>query len=138
MIYKYPDRNYVIFLLNINYISKLKDKKKLTVIKVISIQKENDLQQTELYPNADFFLFDYKSKKNELPGGNAKSFKWSILKDNNIAKPWFISGGVNKNNINKLLENTTPYGIDISSGVEDRPGIKNTNKIKEIVKIING
>ena len=122
---------------NNNYISKLKDKKKLTVIKVISIQKENDLQQTELYPDADFFLFDYKSKKNELPGGNAKSFKWSILKDKNIAKPWFISGGVNKNNINKLLENTTPYGIDISSGVEDRPGIKNTNKIKEIVKIIN-
>ena len=91
-----------------------------------------------MYPNADFFLFDYKSKKNELPGGNAKSFKWSILKDKNIAKPWFISGGINKNNINKLLENITPYGIDISSGVEDRPGIKNTNKIKEIVKIING
>ena len=123
---------------NNNYISKLKDKKKLTVIKTISIQKENDLKQTDLYPNADFFLFDYKSKKNELPGGNAKSFKWSILKDKNIAKPWFISGGINIDNINKLLENITPYGIDISSGVEDRLGIKNVNKIKEIVKIING
>lgn len=121
-----------------NYISKLKDNKKITVIKAISLENENDLQQTELYPQTDFFLFDYKSKKNELPGGNAKSFNWSILKDKNIAKPCFISGGINKNNINKLLENITPYGIDISSGVEDEPGIKNTNKIKEIVEIING
>ena len=73
-----------------------------------------------------------------MPGGNAKSFDWSILKNVNISKPWFISGGINKNNINKLLENLNPYGIDISSGVEDRPGIKNINKIREIVKIING
>ena len=72
-----------------------------------------------------------------MPGGNAKSFNWSIIKDKNINKPWFISGGINKNNINELLENVIPYGIDISSGVEDQPGIKNINKIKEIVKIIN-
>ena len=83
-------------------------------------------------------LFDYKPKKNELPGGNAKSFDWSLLKDQNITKPWFISGGINKNNVNKLLENLTPYGIDISSGVEDKPGIKNINKIKDIVELING
>ena len=123
---------------NNNYISKLKNKNNLTVIKAISVQNENDLQQTKLYSKADFLLFDYKSKKNELPGGNAKSFNWLILKDKNITKPWFISGGINKKNINKLLENITPYGIDISSGVEVRPGIKNINKIKEIVKIING
>ena len=83
-------------------------------------------------------MFDYKPKKNELPGGNAKKFNWLILKNKNIEKPWFISGGINKNNINELLENLNPYGIDISSGVEDQPGIKNTNKIKEIVKIVNG
>jgi len=122
---------------NNDYISRLKDKKNLTIIKAIGIQSKNDLQQIELYSQADFFLFDYKSKKNELPGGNAKLFNWSILKIINITKPWFISGGINKNNINELLENLIPYGIDISSGVEDQPGIKNTNKINEIVKIIN-
>jgi len=91
-----------------------------------------------LFPRADLFLFDYKSKINELPGGNAKSFNWSIIKDKNIEKPWFISGGINKNNIYELLNNLIPYGIDISSGVEEQPGIKNINKIKEIVEIING
>ena len=45
---------------------------------------------------------------------------------------------VNKNNIYELLNNLIPYGIDISSGVEEQPGIKNINKIKEIVEIING
>ena len=91
-----------------------------------------------MYPNVDYYLFDYKPNMNELPGGNAKSFDWLILKNKNIAKPWFISGGININNITDLLENLNPYGIDISSGVEDQPGIKNTSKIKEIVKIING
>ena len=123
---------------NNTYISKLKKKNNVTIIKAIDIDGKNDLQKIELYPEADFLLFDYKSKNNELPGGNAKSFDWSILKNINISKPWFISGGINKNNINNLLEILNPYGIDISSGVEDRPGIKNAKKIKEIVDIIHG
>ena len=122
---------------NDDYISRLKEKN-LTVIKAISVKAEKDLKKLELYSQADFFLFDYKSTKNELPGGNAKRFNWSVLKDKNITKPWFISGGIDKNNINELLENLIPYGIDISSGVEDQPGIKNTKKIKEIFDIING
>ena len=122
---------------NYDYISKLKEKN-LTVIKAISVQTENDLKKIKLYSQADFFLFDYKAKINELPGGNAKRFNWSILKNKNIIKPWFISGGINKNNINELSENLIPYGIDISSGVEDQAGIKNTKKIKEIFDIING
>ena len=123
---------------NNSYISKLKKNNNIKVIKAIGIEKENDLKQLNEFSEADFFLIDYKGKVNELPGGNAKSFNWSILKGKEIVKPWFISGGINKNNINNLLENLIPYGIDISSGVEDQPGIKNINKIKEIVKIING
>ena len=121
-----------------NYILRLKEKNNIKVIKAISIQDEKDLKKIELYSQADFFLFDYKSKKNELPGGNAKKFNWSILKDKKITKPWFISGGINNNNINELLENLIPYGIDISSGVEDQLGIKNTKKIKKIFDIVYG
>ena len=119
------------------YISKLKIYKDLKIIKAIGVESENDIIKAKNYNLVDFFLFDYKSKKNELPGGNARSFNWSLLKGANIGKPWFISGGINKKNINDLLENLNPYGIDISSGVEDLPGIKNINKIKEIVKLIN-
>tara|TARA_Y100000590_G_C15668810_1_gene995524 strand:- start:920 stop:1558 length:639 start_codon:yes stop_codon:yes gene_type:complete len=122
---------------NNDYIIKLKEKNNLKIIKNIALENEKDLIKIKEYPNADFFLFDYKAKKNELPGGNAKSFNWSILKSFKIKKPWFISGGINSKNINEILNNLNPYGIDISSGVEGYPGEKSKRKIKEIVKLIN-
>jgi len=120
------------------YMIRLKNNHDLTIIKAISISDKNDFHKMKLCSFADFFLFDYKSQNYDLPGGNAKSFDWSILKNINISKPWFISGGINKNNIKYILDNLIPYGIDISSGVEDHPGVKSQNKIREIVKIING
>ena len=89
------------------------------------------------FNNADYYLFDYKSQKNELPGGNAKSFDWSLIKAEKINKPWFISGGININNIEEIRKKLSPYGIDISSGVEDLSGIKSSKKIIEIVRKIN-
>jgi len=119
------------------YIKKIKSNSKVSVIKNIAIRESIDLNQIENYPLTDYLLLDYKPNKNELPGGNAKSFNWDILKDVKFNKPWFISGGININNINKILNNLDPYGIDISSGVEDKPGIKNVKKIKQIMDIIN-
>ena len=119
------------------YISKLKDNYNVKIIKAVGIRSKNDLEKINMYSNADYYLFDYKPNKNELPGGNAKSFDWSLLKNININKPWFISGGININNINEILNNVIPYGIDISSGVEDHPGIKNSKKITEIMNKIN-
>jgi len=120
-----------------NYISKLKKNTDIKIIKAIGIKDKNDLLKTKMYSNIDYYLFDYKASKTELPGGNAKSFNWSILKYAKIDKPWFISGGININNISEILKNLNPYGIDISSGVEDQPGIKNTKKINEIMNIVN-
>ena len=119
------------------YISKLKDKFNIRIIKAIGIRSINDFENIKMYSNTDYYLFDYKPKNNELPGGNAKSFDWSLLKNININKPWFVSGGININNISEILNNLIPYGIDISSGVEDHPGIKNSNKIIEMMNKIN-
>ena len=66
-------------------------------------------------------------------GGNAKKFNWSLLSKLNIKKPWFLSGGINISNINKIKEYANPDGIDLSSGVEENPGIKNNNKIVSLV-----
>ena len=83
---------------------------------------------------SDAFLFDYKPSKDELPGGNAKSFNWDLIKNIKTNKPWFLSGGININNINNINKYAIPYGIDISSGVEVKPGIKSLKKIKSLVK----
>ena len=84
--------------------------------------------------NADYFLFDYKPTKSELPGGNAKTFNWGLIKDIKINKPWFLSGGINSKNINNIKKYVIPYGIDISSGVEVSLGIKNNKKIISLIK----
>ena len=93
-----------------------------------------DLKKTLAYPDADMFLFDYKPSKDELPGGNAKTFNWELIKNLEINKPWFLSGGINLSNINKIKKYSIPYGIDISSGVEENKGIKNNDKIIALIK----
>ena len=57
-----------------------------------------------------------------------------LISDIKIDKPWFLSGGININNINEIKNYTIPYGIDISSGVEDKLGIKSNNKIISLLK----
>ena len=60
-----------------------------------------------------------------------------VIQNVKMDKPWFISGGININNIGEINKNLIPYGIDISSGVEERPGIKSTHKINDLLEILN-
>ena len=85
----------------------------------------------------DYFLFDYKPLKGELPGGNAKSFDWNLLRNLDTNKPWFLSGGINTNNIEKIINDLNPYGIDLSSGVEKELGIKDNDIINNFIGKIN-
>ncbi len=114
----------------------IKNIKKLGVriIKSISISIKDDLNKIKDYKSADYFLFDYKPKKNDLPGGNSKSFDWKILKSLKTDKPWFLSGGVNINNIQQILSDINPYGIDLSSGVEKELGIKDNHIINNFIR----
>ena len=103
------------------------------VIKSISISNINDLRNISNYNSSDYFLFDYKPMKNELPGGNAKSFDWNILKNLNTNKPWFLSGGISIKNIQRILNDVSPFGIDLSSGVEKELGIKDNHIINNFI-----
>ena len=69
-----------------------------------------------------------------MPGGNAKSFDWKLINNIFIGKPWFLSGGIDINNINEIINYAIPYGIDISSGVEVKLGIKSDEKISSLMK----
>ena len=113
------------------YIKKIK-KLGIRIIKSISISIKDDLNKIKDYKSAD--LFDYKPKENDLPGGNSKSFDWKILKNLKTDKPWFLSGGVNINNIQQILTDINPYGIDLSSGVEKELGIKDNQIINNFIR----
>tara|TARA_X000000368_G_scaffold367013_1_gene314099 strand:- start:766 stop:1395 length:630 start_codon:yes stop_codon:yes gene_type:complete len=119
------------------YIFKLKNTFKVKIIKSISISSSKDLNKIKKYADVDYFLFDYKAKRKELPGGNAKSFDWKIIKNLKIKKPWFISGGINASNIRIIKEFVNPDGIDLSSGVEEIPGVKNNKMIDALFERYN-
>ena len=116
-----------------HYIAKLK-KNDVKIIKSISISNQNDLENIHNYKSVDYFLFDYKPNENELPGGNSKSFDWNILKKLYTNKPWFVSGGININNIKQVIKDINPIGLDLSSGVEKELGIKDNHIINNLIR----
>ena len=116
------------------YIDEIKKKFDVKIIKKISINNSEDLNIINKFDNIDYLLFDYKPDNNELPGGNAKSFDWNLLKGQEIKLPWFISGGINETNIKKIQNLLNHNGIDLSSGVEVSKGIKSNSKINSLFK----
>ena len=115
------------------YIKKIK-RNGVKVIKSISVSKRDDLREINKFQSIDYFLFDYKPLKGELPGGNAKSFDWRLLNNLKITKPWFLSGGINIDNIQQINNDINPYGIDLSSGVEKELGIKDNGIINNFIR----
>ena len=122
---------------NDQYINRVKENSNVKIIKSISLFSSSDLDNIKKFKLVDFFLFDYKPKNNELPGGNAKKFDWKIIHNLKINKPWFIAGGINKENIKNIEKFANPDGIDLSSGVEESPGVKNNMMIDSLFKKYN-
>ncbi|MFY9287851.1 MAG: phosphoribosylanthranilate isomerase [Alphaproteobacteria bacterium] len=117
--------------------------KKLTglpVMKAIDLQGEVDFKMVPAYEVvADQLLFDAKPPENmdALPGGNAMVFDWGLLHGKIFQKPWMLAGGLNASNVVEALRITAAPGIDVSSGVEDSPGKKNPDKIRELIKVVS-
>lgn len=98
----------------------------LPVWKALSVTEADDLKNIDPYDGiANRFLFDAKAPKNsELPGGNGVSFDWRLLANLDAGVDYMLSGGLNKDNIAEALAIARPAGIDVSSGVESSPGVK--------------
>jgi phosphoribosylanthranilate isomerase len=105
----------------------------LPVWKALSIAESDDLGRIAEYDGiADRFLFDAKAPKNsELPGGNGVSFDWTLLEGLSERADYMLSGGLTKDNIGEALRVARPMGIDLSSGVESGPGVKNLAMMDE-------
>jgi len=103
------------------------------VMKAFSVRDAEDLRRVEAYIGiADRFLFDAKAPKgSELPGGNGVAFDWSLMAWLDGRVDYMLSGGLNKDNVALALASTKASGIDISSGVETAPGVKDLTMIDE-------
>ncbi|MGF6257592.1 phosphoribosylanthranilate isomerase [Ensifer sp. LBL] len=98
----------------------------LPVMKALSVREASDLEKIDAYIGiADRFLFDAKPPKgSELPGGNGVSFDWKLLDALDGSVDYMLSGGLNADNIGEAMAQTSARAIDISSGVESAPGVK--------------
>lgn len=105
----------------------------LPVIKAFSIRDADDLKKIEPYIGiADRFLFDAKPPKgSDLPGGNGVSFDWHLLETLDGSVEYMLSGGLNAENVGEALALTGARAVDISSGVESAPGVKDLKRMRE-------
>jgi phosphoribosylanthranilate isomerase len=79
--------------------------------------------------DADYVLFD-------TGGGTGRIFDWNLLATYDRTKPFFLAGGITPDNVAEAISKTSPYAIDVASGVEERPGVKDHRKLKALFEAI--
>lgn len=112
----------------------------LPVMKAFAVREADDLKKIDPYIGiVDRFLFDAKPPAgSDLPGGNGVSFDWNIMDTLDGGVDYMLSGGLNKDNIAEALAITKAPGIDVSSGVESAPGVKDLTLIDAFFDAVAG
>lgn len=107
------------------------------VMKAIRVATAADLVPLSDYEAvADWILFDAKPPPHvtSLPGGTGIAFDWQLLQRVKIGKPWMLSGGLDAANLAEAVSLTGAKAVDVSSGVEDAPGLKSVARIRAFLE----
>ena len=117
-------------------VAEVKARYGLPVMKAVGIADGDDLPKLESYFGvADQILVDAKPPKGgELPGGNGLSFDWRLIAGRRWPCPWMLAGGLTAGNVAEAVKMTGAKQVDVSSGVEDAPGLKNAELIQKFVQ----
>ncbi len=107
----------------------------LPVMKAVGVADEGDLAALMDYSLvADQILIDAKPPKNaDLPGGNGLSFDWRLVAQRRWLRPWMLAGGLTPDNVAEAIRLTNARQVDVSSGVESAPGVKDAARIAAFV-----
>lgn len=122
-------------------IAEIKGRYALPVMKAIRVGGPEDLTSAlEAAEVADRLLFDAKppAKVSALPGGNGIAFDWTILAGRSWPRPWMLSGGLTADNVAEAVRVTGATEVDVSSGVEDRPGHKDPALVRAFLSTVTG
>ncbi len=106
------------------------------VIKAIAVASVGDAEKARDYEGvADLILFDAKAPAGaQRPGGNGYTFDWSVLDGISMSLPFMLSGGLGPDNVAEAIASTRPAAVDVSSGVESAPGIKDLDLIRRFLQ----
>ena len=114
----------------------------IRTMKAMRIADADDVARAEPYEAAaDMLLFDAKppaDRANALPGGNGLSFDWRLIAGRRWDRPWMLSGGLDAGNVATAIAVTGARAVDVSSGVEARPGVKDPHAIAAFVAAAKG
>jgi phosphoribosylanthranilate isomerase len=106
----------------------------LKIIKAFNVNEKFKFSDTKKWEKvADYFLFDTKTA---LPGGSGQKFDWKIIDKYQGHTPFFLSGGIGPADVKSIKEINHPKltGVDLNSGFEDEPGLKNIEKLEQFIK----
>ncbi len=117
-------------------VAEVKARTGLPVMKAIGVADASDLERIADYEGvADQILVDAKPPKGgEVPGGNGLAFDWRLIEGRDWARPWMLAGGLDPSNVFAAVRLTGAAQIDVSSGVESTPGIKDIERIRAFMK----
>jgi len=106
------------------------------IMKALPIGTAEDVAQVAAFTDiADRILLDAKPPKGAVrPGGLGESFDWSLLKALDPSVPFMLSGGLTPDNVAEAVRTVSPFGIDVSSGVERAPGEKDKRLIEAFIR----
>lgn len=117
-------------------VAQIRERFSIPVMKAMRIATAQDLASLPDYEAvSDWILFDAKPPPNvtALPGGTGIAFDWQLLRDVKITRPWMLSGGLTAENLAEAVSLTGAKAVDVSSGVEDRPGVKSVARIEAFI-----
>jgi len=117
-------------------VAEIRARYRLPVMKAVGVADEGDLAAVfDFSLVADQILVDAKPPKNaDLPGGNGLSFDWRLVAQRRWLRPWMLAGGLTPDNVAEAIRLTNARQVDVSSGVESAPGVKDAGRISAFVK----
>ncbi len=110
----------------------------LPVMKVLGVRDEGDLADLlEFSTAADMIMIDTKAPKGAvLPGGNGVPFDWRLVAQRRWLRPWMLAGGLTPQNVAEAVRLTGARQVDVSSGVESAPGVKDPVRIRDFTAAV--
>ena len=118
----------------------IKRQYQLPVMKAVGVAEAADLSRLDLYARVcDQLLVDAKPpKETALPGGNGLAFDWRLIAERRWVVPWMLAGGLTADNVATAAQLTGAKQVDVSTGVEKAPGVKDSDKIAAFLGAANG
>lgn len=112
----------------------------LPVMRALGLAERHDIERVALFDGlADHLLFDARAPRGgDRPGGNGEAFDWTLLRGLRTRRPWLLAGGLHCDNVREAIRETGARGVDVSSGVEARPGVKDVEKIARFIALARG